>query len=198
MIYTLNDEVCTKNNLKTEEVLAILLVTTGADIAKLFNSLEERKIIVKSGLFGNYLVTQRWADTVSTILLDSDENKQSPDRIDNLAIRLMEIFPKCKKSGTCHYFRGNRKDVSLKLKKFFKLYGDKYTDEQILNAARQYVKSFNGDYSYMRILKYFIWKDEKKINADGKAYIEETSDLASCIENEGQEEYKDDWQTTLR
>ena len=60
-------------------------------------------------------------------------------------------------------------------------------------------KKFNGDYTYMRILKYFIWKDEKKLNQNGELYIEETSDLASYIENEGQEDsIENDWTSTLR
>ena len=51
----------------------------------------------------------------------------------------------------------------------------------------------------MRILKYFIWKDEKKLNQNGELYIEETSDLASYIENEGQEDsIENDWTSTLR
>ena len=48
------------------------------------------------------------------------------------------------------------------MQKFFKLYGNKYTDEQILKATQDYVSSFNGNYSYMRVLKYFILKDERK------------------------------------
>ena len=51
----------------------------------------------------------------------------------------------------------------------------------------------------MRTLKYFIWKDEKKEGSDGKRYIEEVSDLASYIENAGQEEnLRNDWTSTLR
>ena len=122
----------------------------------------ESKEAIVSDVSDGYLVTQRWEDVASSILLDSDTDRQSPDRIANLATKLMEIFPKEKKSGTNHYFRGNTKDITLKLKKFFKLYGNKYSDEQVLSAAQAYVSSFNGNYTYMRILKYFIWKDEKK------------------------------------
>jgi hypothetical protein len=144
------------------------------------------------------MVTQRWDDTVSAILLDSDVKTPSPDRLENLTKRLMEAFPKQKKAGTCHYFRGNRKDIMLRLKKFFKLYG-KYTDEQIVTAAKKYVESFNGDYSYMRILKYFIWKDEVKINSEGDRYVDEVSDLANWIENAGQESnMNNDWISELR
>ena len=83
------------------------------------------------------------------------------------------------------------------MKKFFKLYGS-YTDEQILEAARKYVASFNGNYSYMRVLKYFIWKDEVKIDGEGNRYVDEVSDLANWIENSGQaNSLTSDWTSNL-
>ena len=197
MDININEEICKKYGLDVSEVLAVLLIKTCNDIPKLFSILEQKEIVVRD-LMQGYMVTQRWDDVVSTILLDSDVKAPSPDRLENLATQLMEIFPKQKKLGTCHYFRGNRKDIILRLKKFFKLYG-KYTDEQIVTAAKKYVESFNGDYSYMRILKYFIWKDEVKINSEGDRYVDEVSDLANWIENAGQEEdLRNDWATTLR
>ena len=196
MDININEEICKKYRLDVSEVLAVLLIKTCNDIPKLFSILEEKEIVVRDLLQG-YMVTQRWDDVVSTILLDSDVKAPSPDRLENLATQLMEIFPKQKKLGTCHYFRGNRKDIILRLKKFFKLYG-KYTDEQIVTAAKKYVESFNGDYSYMRILKYFIWKDEVKINSEGDRYVDEVSDLANWIENAGQEEdLRNDWTSSL-
>ena len=173
MTISINESVCKKNKLSLAELLSILLIKTGADIPKLFKSLEEKEIIVKD-VFGGYMVTQRWDDVASTILLDSD------------------------KDSTCHYFRGNKKDTILRLKKFFKRYGNKFTDEQILEAARSYVASFNGNYHYMRVLKYFIWKDAKKEDADGNLYVDETSDLATLIENAGAiDSIKEDWTTSL-
>ena len=197
MTISINENICKENGLDISELLAILLIKSCNDLSALLKSLEDRKIIVKD-MFRGYMITQRWDDVASSILLDSDKDRQSPERIENLAAKLMEIFPKQKKLGTCHYFRGNKKDIVLKLKKFFKIYG-KFSDEQILNAARSYVQSFNGNYSYMRILKYFIWKDEVKINSDGEKYVDEVSDLASWIENEGQEEnLTTEWTSTLR
>ena len=196
MTVNINEEICNKYDLDISEIFAILLIKTGKDIPKLFQSLEEKEMIVKD-MFGGYLVTQKWDDTTASVLLDSDRNHQSPERLESLAIKLMEQFPKEKKSGTCHYFRGNKKDTILRLKKFFKLYG-KYTDEQIVEAAKRYVSSFNGNYSYMRILKYFIWKDEVKIDSEGKKYVDEVSDLANWIENSSQEtSLGNDWNTEL-
>ena len=76
-----------------------------------------------------------------------------------------------------------KREISLRLKKFFKLYDNTYTDEQILTAAKNYVETFNGQYNYMRVLKYFIWKDEKKLTEDEKIQVVEISDLANYIEN---------------
>jgi hypothetical protein len=197
MTISINDEVCEKYSLSTTELFALLLIKSCDNLSSLFESLESKKIIVKD-MFGGYMVTQRWDDVASSILLDSDKNRQSPERVEQLAAKLMEIFPKEKKAGTCHYFRGNKKDNILRLKKFFKLYG-KYTDEQILDAARKYVTSFNGNYSYMRILKYFIWKDDVKMDAEGKRYVDEVSDLANWIENDSCENNSNsDWTVILK
>ena len=197
MTISINEEICKKNGLDMSELFAILLIKSCEDLAKLFQSMEDRKILVKD-MFKGYMITQRWDDVVSSILLDSDKSSQSPERLENLALKLMEQFPKEKKAGTCHYFRGNKKDNILRLKKFFKLYG-KYTDQQIIDAAKRYVSSFNGNYSYMRVLKYFIWKDDVKTDADGNRYVDEVSDLANWIENAGQEDsMNNDWTSTLR
>ena len=198
MTISINDSVCSKYGLKEEELLTLLLIKSGVHIPAILEDLEKSKKIVRD-VFGNYLITQRWNDVADSVILDSDKDVKSDSYLEELALKLAAIFPKEKKTGTCHYFRGNKKDNILKLKKFFKLYGNTYTEEQILTAAKNYVDSFNGNYQYMRILKYFIWKDEIKINADGKKFVEETSDLASWIENAGQEEcLSNDWTSTLK
>lgn len=198
MTFTIDEDVCKKNGTNVAELLVLLLVKLGADIPAIVQDLLEKKHIVKDDLFGQLLITQHWSDVASTILLDSDKDRVPEDRIEQLALSLMKIFPKEKKAGTCHYFRGNRKDNILKLKKFFKLYGNKYTDEQIIEATKKYVASFNGNYAYMRILKYFIWKDQRKVDEEGKGYIEETSDLASYIDNLDADDGTNDWTSTLK
>ena len=75
-------------------------------------------------------------------------------------------------------------------------FGDAYTDDQIIAAARKYVASFNGDYKYMRLLKYFIWKNDAKRTEEGLS-VEQVSDLATFIENADQEDLRNDWTSTL-
>lgn len=198
MKIVIDEKVCRDLGMELPEVLAVLLVKTGADINELFKSLSDKEMLVyKDTIFeSRWYVTQRWNDVCDNILLTSDKEVPEDDRIEILAKSLMEIFPKGKKEGTNTYWRGNVKDTKLRLKKFFKLYGNKYTDEQILNAAKKYIQSFNGQYSYMRVLKYFIWKDERKMDIEGRMYIEEVSDLATFIENDGVDDYN--WNTELK
>lgn len=199
MKYTIDEKICNNLGLDLPSVLAVILVKSGVNISKLFNDLVQKQVLVSgNSLFNEYQVTQRWDDVVSTILLDSEQQNPSDNdaHLEKLARSLMEVFPEGRKPDTNVYWRGNVRDIKLRLKKFFKLYGTKYTDSQILDATRRYVDSFNGNYSYMRVLKYFLWKDAVRKGSEGN-YIEDISDLATLIENEGQEDTDRDWTTNI-
>lgn len=185
MKITIDEDACKKVKLSLPEVLMITLVKTGVNIETLLEQMKEKQILVEEHtLLGtNLLVTQRWSDLSDKALLSADKSVPDNKRLENLAKSLMEVFPAGKKEGTSQYWKGNLRDNTLRLAKFFKLYGDKYTDEQMIEAAKNYVSSHNGKYQYMRLLKYFIWKDARKVNSEGEGYIEEVSDLAAFIEN---------------
>ena len=200
MKITIDEDACKKVKLSLSEVLMITLVKTGVNIETLLKQMKEKQILVEEHtLLGtNLLVTQRWSDLSDKALLSADKSVPDNKRLENLAKSLMEVFPAGKKEGTSQYWKGNLRDNTLRLAKFFKLYGDKYTDEQMIEAAKNYVSSHNGKYQYMRVLKYFIWKDTRKVNSEGEGYIEEVSDLAAFIENAKDEKnLKDDWMSTM-
>lgn len=132
----------------------------------------------------SFVISQDAQDLLVKILLEAEKEIPTENQVEPLAKALMELFPQGKKPGTSTYWRGNLKDNKMRLLKFFKLYGTKYSDEQIIEATKRYVDSFNGNYNYMRVLKYFIWKDARKLDAEGKTYVEEVSDLASVLENQ--------------
>lgn len=200
MKITIDEDACKKVKLSLPEVLMITLIKTGVNIKTLLKQMKEKQILVEEHtLLGtNLLVTQRWSDLSDKALLSADKSVPDNKRLENLAKSLMEVFPTGKKEGTSQYWKGNLRDNTLRLAKFFKLYGDKYTDEQMIEAAKNYVSSHNGKYQYMRVLKYFIWKDARKVNSEGEGYIEEVSDLAAFIENAKDEKnLKDDWMSTM-
>ena len=202
MKITIDEELCKKAGLDLSSVLAVLLVKSCDDIPELLDSLKTKEVLVEcNSIFGKSLaVTQRWDDAVSGIILDSEvPNVGDNDKhLEELAKKLMAVFPSGKKSGTSIYWKGNIKDTKLRLKKFFKLYGNKFSDDELIKAATKYVESFNGNYQYMRVLKYFIWKDERKMDSDGNIYIEEVSELATFMENAGQTDANDSWMDKVR
>lgn len=200
MKLTIDENACKKVKLSLPEVLMITLVKTGVNIETLLKQMKEKQILIEEHtiLGTNLLVTQRWSDLSDRALLSADKSVPDNKRLENLAKSLMEVFPAGKKEGTSQYWKGNLRDNTLRLAKFFKLYGDKYTDEQMIEAAKNYVSSHNGKYQYMRVLKYFIWKDVRKVNSEGEGYIEEVSDLAAFIENAKDEKnLKEDWMSTM-
>lgn len=196
MRYVIDTDACEKEGLSLAAVLAGMIILSDIDLKELKLEITKEGILVEKE--GEILITATGRDRVHRVLLSSDKTLPPEDQIETLAIKLMEIFPKGKKEGTSVYWKGNKKDTKLRLQKFFKLYGNTYSHEQILDAAKQYVESFNGNYTYMRALKYFIWKDERKTDSDGNIYIEEVSDLASYIENAGQESETSDWDIILK
>lgn len=196
MRYVIDTDACEKEGLSLAAVLAGMIILSDIDLKELKLEITKEGILVEKE--GEILITATGRDRVHRVLLSSDKTLPSEDQIETLAIKLMDIFPKGKKEGTSVYWKGNKKDTKLRLQKFFKLYGSTYSNEQILDAAKQYVESFNGNYTYMRALKYFIWKDERKTDSEGHIYVEEVSDLASYIENAGQESETSDWDIILK
>lgn len=142
----------------------------------------------------NARLTQTGIDVIETIFLNSEFKlpNSEEDRFDRLAEKLQELFPKGKKPGTAHMWRDSKAIIAKRLKAVVKKYNAKFTDEQAVEATRKYVESFNGDYQYMQVLRYFI---SKKNLTTG----EESSQFLSYIENAGQEDVNNDsWRDSIR
>lgn len=184
MKVTINSDVAQQNGMTTQEVMLVALIKSGVNLDQTLESLVQRQVLVKD-LFGKYSVTQRWAETCDNVLLSSDTTVPSDSDLAPLADKLMAIMPQGRKEGTNMFYKCNRREVILKLKKFTKLYG-KYSDEDIINATKRYVDGFNGDYTFMRLLKYFILKEDKRVDAEGNGYIEEVSELATMLERKSE------------
>lgn len=191
MKYIIDEKVCEKHNLTITEVLCLLfLKSCDGNYSDVVSKLiKEEKIIESNTLDSNnadYLyLTPHWDDEVSSIILESDNSVPDKDRIENLVNKMRELFPKGMKIGNSAW-RGNVRELKLRMQKFFKMYGD-YSDEAILKATKAYVDSFNGNYTYMRILKYFILKSEIKQhqNEMGEviSQVEDVSELANMLDN---------------
>lgn len=140
-------------------------------------------------------LTREGVELVESIFLNSEfkGNKGiDTDRYDELADKLRELYPKGRKEGTSYLWRDSHAKIANKLRTLVKKYNFKFTDEQAINATKRYIESFNGNYSYMQLLKYFILKKDKDTG-------EENSQLMSYIENEDcTDAANDDWMNEVR
>ena len=139
---------------------------------------------------------------VESMLADCNNNNRSEERLKNLANSLRELFPAGKKPGYAYLWRDSESCIVDRLKKFFLKYGDNHTDEEIINATKRYVASFNGNYQYMQLLKYFIWKNkvtgEEVVRGRIVGEVEKQSQLAAWLEDTEDKSVNHDWDVALR
>lgn len=200
MSITLNNEIIKKYELSLGEVLVLLAIQNEEDLLLAKNRLLKKGLISVSYTKDTHLpegnfITNKGNEILNKIILDSDKVVGTDDftkRIELLIPKLQLLYPEGKNFNN-QYWRGNKTDIKRKLQTFFKKYGDSYTDEQILTATKAYVSGFNGDYKFMRLLQYFIWKEEVR---DGTKVL--VSELANYIENAGQtNDLSTDWTSSL-
>ena len=192
------------------EVLLALAIRAQGSTDVLENMIN-REILVRpneKAPLVTYLVTQHWSDVLDEIIADSSGKiEKSDEELIQLAQKMRELYPQGNMKdrfgrATPYYYRCNNAEVVKKLKKFFTVFGD-VKDNDILDATRRYVASFQGNYTGMRLIKYFILKDDVKPSEDGTGHVEQISDLATFLENkesEGEEGVtnSDDWLTNTR
>ena len=65
------------------------------------------------------------------------------------------------------------------------------TKTSLIEATKKYIQSFNGNYTYLKLLKYFIWKDEIRDRE-----VIQTSILADYLENKNTT-VNNNWSSTL-
>lgn len=201
MKYVISTKEFEKANITEPQIFAILLACSCGDksISDIFDELFKSDILRKDIFTDKIEINPFYLKMVQKILYKTDPTVPDIEELDELAIKLMNLYPRGKKDGTNVYWRGNKKEIREKLQKFFKLYGEKYSFETVEEATEKYVRSFKDDYSFMRVLKYFIIKDERILNEEGKLVTNQVSDLATFIENMDQEdEINDNWTSTLK
>ena len=178
-----------KYNLTLKEVLYLINVLTDHSEIKVesINSIEQSLIdkgfISRNGLLmGPPYILRDKVELIQELIMDSETTNKEKSRLEILTESLRSIYPKEIKDSK-YPLRGDKRGVMLKLNKFFKLYGNTWSDEQIIDATKRYIAGFNGDYTYMKTLPYFILKAERRIDEEGKGYNEEVSNLAIWLEN---------------
>lgn len=185
MKITLDEKQCLKHKLTLQEALIAIAVSMG-NYDYTFGNMINRHVLGVRG----YYIDSKWKDIIKNLINDEDA------RFEALAVKVQECFPKQKMmyaNGTASpfYFRCNKAEVKNKLKKFITIYGD-VSDEDIIDATKRYVASYaSKGYRGMRLVKYFILKDDRKLSADDEIHVEQLSDLATFLENKGEDKPDD-------
>jgi hypothetical protein len=191
MKYTIDPIVLKKHNITLEEFLWLFLNRKNVNTKQLTDSLVNKKICDRNILDSTKpVLSDKSNELISSILINSDKSIDNKDaEFEELAKEMQELYPKGRKSGTTYYWRGSLIEITKKLKTLVVKYNIELNKEKILEATKSYIQSFNGDYTKMRLLKYFILKTDK--DADGN--IKVTSDLMALVENSDQESIDNDW-----
>lgn len=194
----IDESICLQKGLSLNEVMIALTVKTGK-FKENIDSMVTRGILLDHN--GHYTLNPEWEKVVDEILKASVGNVPSNERLLKLAAKMRACFPEGKMPGTAYYYRCNNGEVTKKMQKFFAQYGD-YSDEEVVDACKRFVASFNGNFRYLPLIKYFIFKFKDEKDEDGNVHRVEHSPLADYLENKEEEgvviDNSDDWMMNAR
>ena len=173
---------CLKLGLTLQETLIAIAISMGKYKETATNMLNRGIITLDLFKQGSPDITSKWKSKIGSFLV-SDEQ-----RLETLALKVQDCFPKQKlmyANGreSPFYFRCNKTEIKNKLKKFLDFYGE-VSDDDIIDATKRYVDTYaSKGYLGMRLAKYFILKDDRRLTADDEVHVEQLSDLATFLEN---------------
>ena len=181
---------CLKLGLTLQETLIAIAVSMGKYKETATNMLNRGIITLDLFKQGSPDITSKWKSKIGSFLV-SDEQ-----RLETLALKVQDCFPKQKlmyANGreSPFYFRCNKTEIKNKLKKFLDFYGE-VSDDDIIDATKRYVDTYaSKGYLGMRLAKYFILKDDKRLTVDDEVHVEQLSDLATFLENKSENKPQD-------
>jgi len=178
--------------LDLEEAFALLCISCQSKDTDCIKSLESKGLIYEGE------ITDKGKKTIKSFAVYKEEETLPLD-LEVVAKGMKELFPKGKRPNTNTYWTDSCASIVERLKTFFKKFPIKITENELINATKVYVESFNGDYTYMRNLKYFIYR--QRLSMDGEK--EESSELMETLDRiQNKEEMSDstnsEWTAELK
>jgi len=198
----LTPKLLTKHKLTLPQ-LFLLLSIREEKLSATLDELLQRQAIVKEK--DGYFITQHFNDIVDELMSDATGLIDDEEWLESLAKDFAKTFPQGKMPGTPYYYRCNTHELVLKFKKFFISHPEYKPSEQmkrrIIEASKRYnLEMDNTNPRYRTLSKYFISKLKPVTDEEGVTHNEEVSQLASYLENEGQEDVtsSDGWPVSSR
>ena len=134
----------------------------------------------ESTAFPPYTIDRQGIFKVEQIFLNSEiTTNKSSETYEEIADAMREVYPTGRKPGTNYMWRDSTAVIAQRLKALVKKYNVSFTKEEAIDATKRYVAGFNGNYTYMQILKYFISK--QKVTEGATA--EQNSQFLSYLQN---------------
>ena len=181
MKLTINTDVLKKHNLTLGEFLIMLLGYFNIDIKECHNSVI-KKYIVERDLFKELgiVLSNNSKNLIAQILMESDDRAiNSGIDFTDLATKLMEVYPDGVKAGKTYSWRGTVDEIAQKLRTLVVKYDFTFTEEEAINATKEYISSFKAPYQYMHTLKNFLLYTSK----DKQGHWEMESIFMTIVEN---------------
>lgn len=181
MKITINTQILKRHNLSLGEFLLMLIGYFDIDLQTAHASvieklLAEPNILKKMGI----ILSNNSKDLVAQILMESDEKViQSGIDFDDLADKLMHIYPCGNKPGSTHQWGSTKDIIAQKLRTLVAVHNFTFTPEEAIEAVKKYVSTFEAPYKDMLLLRSFLLTTKK--SSDGINEID--SLFMSYIEN---------------
>lgn len=203
----IDTDVCKRNNY--DPALMLYLASLYADCKitpETFEKARNAPYLTFGKMYNPDLPFPRYVDlnetgefVIERVIAMSDIG-MTDEELKSLANTLRNLFPEGKRPGTSYTWRDSESCIIDRLRKFYMKYG-KYTEEEIIQATKDYVASFNGNYTYMQLLKYFIWKNKvtgaELVEGRLVGEVEKQSQLAAWIEDKSRKQVVTDWDVKL-
>ena len=197
MKYIIDTEILEREGIELDEALYLLSVYKKRTIN--FNTIQKAKVENKILKFEHprdpVKITPKGQSFIESVLAKSKIHVSSDnlERYRDLADKMREVYPKGLKPGTNYQWRDSTAIIADRLMKLVAKYNIEFTDEEAVAATKRYIASFNGNYRYMQILKYFISK-QKPVEG---APAEQNSQFLSFLQNEESTTENQDWTANL-
>lgn len=194
MNISINEKILDKYHLTLNEFLVLYLCSQEVNIEDTIKDLILMGIVDKD-LKNNTtaVVSDNTKELIASIIVDSDKAVINRDEeFYALAEKMRDLFPDGRKPGTTYYWKDSVPVIARKLKTVVAKFGVQFTEEEALSVTQRYIASFNGDYRFMQLLKYFILKTDRTTG-------EIRSEFLSLLANkEDSEEESSNWLTDVR
>lgn len=175
MKFTINTDILKRHSLSLGEFLVMLIGYFDLDFRDCKDSII-RKLLVNANLFKDtsIVLSNNSKDLVARILMESDEKAiNSGIDFEALALALQECYPDGNKPGTTYSWRGDASEIAQKLRTLVVKYDFSFTEEEALQATREYLENTEKDIRHRHQLKYFLlWTSGENMESVFMSIIE--------------------------